>query len=578
MRKMLEHGMPIPSEEQQRSFSDLFLERFEKDIRAALKGAVEKDGRRLIRIKLKHAGIYGAEGETALIGIPAECVTEKGGIIRSTLCLVTARSGAEDGFGSVKIREIFLDIGSADLPKTLPDSLVPVIPMEDLDRTAEKLLAYFCPFLLMRPGPVPVESIAKRLGLTIRYECIDPKRELLGAIFFSDAAACIFTEGKEPRFVPIKRKTILVNCRAREDAQSRNTILHECLHWILHRFAFVSEKELQRSGGMIACRRSRAESTYTGRTDRDLMEWQANSLAPRMLLPASVTRIYADWWLERLDQLPEKLKMERLIERISARFQTSRTLTKIRLMELGYENAKLAFTYTDRKQYEISPGRILCEYQRNEAFQKALASGRYVYAESCFVIKDRRFLERAENGELRLTRRARQNREECCLAFVQEHRPIRSKEGFFRGYTEDMIFLKGSEAKENAAVVKELTEIMQNLPATFCGTLSAHMERKRYTDMRLADASLLSAKSIHRYRTDPNQNISMGSSVALCVGLHLHSVLSYNMVEKTPNRFTATMEHTAYQIILQTMTYKSIYECNEFLKQLGLKPLTKKEE
>ena len=574
---MRTYGAAAQQKERQRSFSDLFLVRFSLEIEQALKKAIEKDRKTPVRIRFQNAGVCGADKETALVGITAKCLVRDNKAQKDMLCLVTAESGMADGFRSMKIGRIFLDIAPKDIPEQLPASLIPLIRKEDLDRTAENLLSHFCPFLLTRPGPVPVESIAKRLGLNIRYECIDPKRELLGAIFFSDSAVRAYEKDGEPHIIPVRRKTILVNCGAKEDLQSRNTVLHECLHWILHRFAFVCEKELKGSGGMIACRRSGTKNAETGKP-LDLMEWQANALAPRMLLPASVTKAYADWWLGRLDRLPEKLKMERLIERVAAKFQTSRTLTKIRLIELGYESAKLAFTYTDRKQYEISPVRVLREYQRNVAFRKALESGQYAYAEFCFVLRDSRYLERGDNGELKLTRRAKQNREECCLAFRTERKTVASEDGLFRGFTDDTVFLEGSAAKAGAKVLKELTEIMQKLPETFSGTLSAHMERKRYTDMRLADASLLSAKSIHRYRTDPEQNVSMGSSVALCVGLHLHPVLSYNMVGKTPNRFTATVEHTAYQIILQTMTYKTIYECNDFLKQLGLKPLTKKEE
>ena len=573
---MQAYSVIAQQKKRERSFSDLFLERFSIEIRQALSKAIEKEKGTLLKVGLYSAGICGAEKETALIEIPAECLTEKGGIQRSMLCLIMAESSLSDGFRSIKIREIFLDIRDAVLPKQLPSDLIPAIRQEDLERTAERILACFCPFSLIRPGPVPVESIAKRLGLIIRYACIDPGRELLGAIFFSDSAVRIYGEDREERLVPVKRKTILVNCSSKDDLQSRNTIMHECLHWILHRFAFVCERELQGSVGMIACRRS--GGLKSSGTMQDRMEWQANALAPRMLLPGTATKAYAEYWLKRLERLPEKLKMERLIERVAAKFQTSRTLTKIRLIELGYENAKLAFIYTDRKQYEISPIRAFREYKRNETFRRALESGRYVYVEDCFVLRDSRFLERGENGELKLTREAKQNKEECCLAFFTERRQIVSKDGLFRGFTDDTVFLEGSAVRMNAKALKELTEIIQKLPATFPGTLSAHMERKRYTDMRLADASLLSAKSIHRYRTDPGQNISMGSSVALCVGLHLHPVLSYNMVEKTPNRFTATEEHTAYQIILQTMTYKTLYECNDFLKQLGLKPLTKKEE
>ena len=148
----------------------------------------------------------------------------------------------------------------------------------------------------------------------------------------------------------------------------------------------------------------------------------------------------------------------------------------------------------------------------------------------------------------------------------------------YRGHAEDAVFMEGSKAELDPGELKALNALLQSLPASFGGTLTAHMKRKHFTDMRLADATLLSDKTIRNYRNSPFGQVLLSTSVALCVGLHLHPVLSYNMVDKTSNKFIPTLEHTAYQIILQTMTFKTIYECNDFLKSLGIRPLTGKEE
>ena len=141
---------------------------------------------------------------------------------------------------------------------------------------------------------------------------------------------------------------------------------------------------------------------------------------------------------------------------------------------------------------------------------------------------------------------------------------------------EETIFIEKPSMQENAKHIAALQQLLQTLPVSFGETLYVHMKRKHYTDMRLANASLLSSKMVHEYRTKPYSNIKIGTTVALCVGLHLHPLLSYDLIEKTANRFVPTLEHTAYQLILQTMTDKTIYECNDFLNSLGIAPLTGK--
>ena len=82
------------------------------------------------------------------------------------------------------------------------------------------------------------------------------------------------------------------------------------------------------------------------------MEWQANALAPRILMPEWSTRMLTDQWLRRMEKLSPKYRMDRIVEKLSSHFEVSRSLARIRLIELGYPDAELG--YTAPTQFEIS--------------------------------------------------------------------------------------------------------------------------------------------------------------------------------------------------------------------------------
>lgn len=124
-----------------------------------------------------------------------------------------------------------------------------------------------------------------------------------------------------------------------------------------------------------------------------------------------------------------------------------------------------------------------------------------------------------------------------------------------------------------AKSTKTIASICLSLPNTFGDTLIAHMKRTGMTVEELAERSLMSSRQIARYRATPEPKISLPSVICLCVGLKLHPLLSFDLVEKAGYVLINTMEHTAYKLILTSMTTRSVHECNRCLKQLGIRPI-----
>lgn len=140
---------------------------------------------------------------------------------------------------------------------------------------------------------------------------------------------------------------------------------------------------------------------------------------------------------------------------------------------------------------------------------------------------------------------------------------------------EDELFITGSDlsASELVKSSRNVTTILQGLPASFSRTLSAHMTRKGVTCERLAEACMLSRNSIFRFKKEEYPRISLPNVICLCIGLKLHPLFSMDMVRKAGYTFNGSFEHTAYQMLLMTMTNNSLFECNDYLCQMGLRPL-----
>lgn len=186
-------------------------------------------------------------------------------------------------------------------------------------------------------------------------------------------------------------------------------------------------------------------------------------------------------------------------------FNVSRQLAKIRLEELGYEDAKTAFTYYEKRKHTISFDNATRELARNKSFRDALETGIYAYVDNCFVIRDSKYLYRDENGTLHLSSYAKAHMAECCLAFASRRIHPGMQHGLLRYAIEDETFITGSETSPSdlAKRTKSIMGVLNSLPEDFSETLVAHMKRKGVTVEQLAENSLVSDRQIYRFRKTP---------------------------------------------------------------------------
>lgn len=209
--------------------------------------------------------------------------------------------------------------------------LVPYIPPETYDRVAKEFLEQFFPEALKSPMPVPIEEIAKTgLGLEIKYVCLSEELDIYGATVFTDGCVEIYnpTEGLYNTEI-FKAKTILIDPEAVKKTNigcRNNTIAHECVHWIKHRYYYKMQKLfLPRYAKYCKCRIDQLPEL----TDiENIMEAQAVGIAPRILMPK-----------ETFIEIAEKLGVSygknnsNVIDTLANHFSVSKQSAEIRLEE-----------------------------------------------------------------------------------------------------------------------------------------------------------------------------------------------------------------------------------------------------
>lgn len=561
------------------SFSAMVRNRFSDQLFAEIKQYANLRNIDLQNATLSNVVVTSLERDVVYADVLFQCITGGSNRIIRASYVVDCYFDAKDDFSQIHVRCITPSWPTRAAQAVLPDTLVPDISKDQMETVARSILKELYPTALRNAMPVSALGIALRLGLRVEHACFDPQGETLGMIFFEDSMTAVYDpiEGVS-RILNVKRGTILINQRPDgkfDDRIINNTILHECIHWILHKPAYLLQKAYDPQLTAIACRRSSAAQRNRTWTAFDRMEWQANALAPRILMPEWSVRMQADQLIRRMDKLDPKYRMDLIVSKLSAHYAVSRTLARIRLIELGYEDAKLG--YIDPVHYEVGFPDAVQEYGQNESFRKTLESGAYAYVDQRFCLRDKRYIVRSDDGVLHLTDYAKAHEAECCLAFDYRRHAGWIPGGMQRDRKQTAQFVEAAiDIQRLTRTTQDVSRVLNGLPGSFGATLEAHMQRRGMTQEQLAEGSLITDRRIRTYCLN-DQMIPLPRVVALCIGLKLHPILSLDLVRKAGYLFNQTPEHVAYQMILVAMTHNSIYECNEYLKTLGLKPIGKEE-
>ena len=187
-----------------------------------------------------------------------------------------------------------------------PSLLVPRIGKSSFDCVATQFLSIFYPEALHTPMPVPIINILrKKMGLNLVYACLTEDFSVFGQICFDTGYTMIYKKDiDEYKSVPVRGGTVIIDpdtLKKRNLGCLNNTVAHEGVHWFLHRdyYHFLN----QYVANAVACHCPADENRkpqYTW-TDEDRMEWQANNIAPRILMPIQTVKTVYDMYGKEYD-------------------------------------------------------------------------------------------------------------------------------------------------------------------------------------------------------------------------------------------------------------------------------------
>ena len=369
-----------------------------------------------------------------------------------------------------------------------------------------------------------------------------------------------------------------------------NTIAHELIHWELHQRFFELLALLSEDSDALSCNADPPMSdSHLNGLQKAIWwaEWQANSLAPRILMPGRLftsvlMQVYAEKRETTLYRCSAEI-MEETIECIAELFGVSKLSAKIRAIQLGITEAEGVCLYIDGNYHPpftfrrgaLAPKKTFIldrtNYERlmieSTEFFELINSGQFVYTGCVVCINDPLYIEKShfpQRSEFELTIYARENANECCLAFDRTFYQDDSFDKDFYGLcylskelnaasrtkatpTHD---LQNQNREARAAEAKKLREsgnsimaVLRSLPTGFPETHDRHIQMakksdgRKMTNLELSKITGLSEDYIASLRKDPGLNVTLETVCSLCIALHLLPCYSKDLIRKSRNEF-----------------------------------------
>jgi len=221
--------------------------------------------------------------------------------------------------------------------------LVPVISKAQFDDVAREFLNEYFPQALEAPMRVPIVDIAKnKIGLKVITEYrLSEDFSIYGQICFTSGLATIYDRDEdEYRDLKVRRGTVFIDpdtLRERNIGCMHNTVAHECVHWYKHRnyYLYNNGKDVKRSIAFRCPTEEKDESFQRKWHNEDWMEWQANGIAPRILMPKEMFIRSADSFIREGHELfDDSLPFWWVQNKLAELFDVSKQSAGIRMREL----------------------------------------------------------------------------------------------------------------------------------------------------------------------------------------------------------------------------------------------------
>lgn len=487
------------------------------------------------------------------------------------------KGNLEKRLSDLEITGIDIYSGRQRSHRPLSDSLVPFIHKSDLEQVADDFLKKYYPEARLQPMWVDPVELAEKLNLTVLCHSISESGSIFGQIYFRETDATLYDDtAKKAVTEHVQPGTVVVDPHVafqRTLGAYNNTIVHECVHWVLHKKPFALEQLFNEDASLVRCK---VTGGIEGKSDDGTrwMEWQANALAPKIQMPLQQFKRkageYVRKYRERYGTWELCEIMPYVIDELARFFVVSRMAAKIRMVDAGYEEAAGAFTWIDgayvkpyayakgslkpNQTYSISVKDAVRIALTNPSFRERAGEGRYIYIDSHFVLNHPKYLIHDENGSPVMTDYARYHMNECGIAFTiglngdidrRYHSECFLNRDQNNPFDFEITFDKGiDEAQGNKMLgetVRKDAAFLRTLPNDFIGAMRMCIDWRGMSQKSLSDASGVSEKTISRIMNGETQG-SRVNIVLMCLGLELPPTVSRFILSLTPHNLVYSDE------------------------------------
>ncbi|HGI5962642.1 TPA: ImmA/IrrE family metallo-endopeptidase [Streptococcus agalactiae] len=491
---------------------------------------------------------------------------------------------------------------------------VPYIRKKDFDAIAEKFLRKYYPQALTQPTPVPVETIVSEMGLSIHQEKLTIDNSVFGKMVFKDTDVEVI-EDEQLVSEHFNKGSILVDKDVvfkRNVGSYNNTVIHECVHWELHKVFHEVKMVLDKDHSQVSSWTEENLADSSMWTSLDWMEWQANGIAPRILMPKVQIRIKIRELFQTLTLVNPDISRSELVQEVvdnlATFFEVSRQAAKIRMIDLGFKEANGVYNYLDDRymhnfafeleafdkgsSYTITSNDLCFEYCFNESFRQIIDRNKFIYVDNHLCLKDKKFIYMTKDGPI-MTDYAYEHMDECCLIFKVKSKNFTSiSNETYYDYVLNRGVTKESEIKadfvdilQNPSLMdqlppldmmklgKKISELLKELPFEFSGTLRSHRKRKNCTQPFLAKLVGITERTLRDYETLEDNLPRLELTLSFCFALKLRPELSDDMIKKAGHQLTISPPHQVYKMLLSTSYYKPLGEINSILQAAEMKTL-----
>lgn len=519
--------------------------------------------------------------------------------------------------------------------KNIAPAIIPYLNEYELDTIAQNFLCQYAPDMLTYAMPLRAFDVAHRMGLYVGVANLP--ENLLGQLCFASRTVGIYSkEAQDFIEQEVPRGTILI--RAEKDAPNDLTRLyfttiHECVHWERHRkFIDLCLLMDQDETETLECPSTLTDSRRLS-SDNLRMEWQANNLAARILVPTiTAEKIFRNLLEEKQRKHPtwrNAVVMEDAIKRLAELYQVSNETAKYRVIQLGYEQAAGVLNYVDGSytvpisfadgslkagQSFFAPDAVIERELKKPELSEAYEQQRIVHVNKMLVCNHSKYVVLSDDGYYELTDYALEHADECCMVFETKRNSKRQSAYYSDAAVLNRDFMADdfkevmcdTRTKQNHDILKnadqgqeikeqleEYLAFYKTLPSDFGGTLKAHRNRKwneikelikepdsdynNLTQEHLAERSMVSQGAIESYEGGDAENIKLGTVLSICASLRLHPLFMIDLIQKAGyNLFNGSLANAFYLYLIFYHHMESVEDWNLKLRRAGLSQLLPK--